>query len=178
MPATLAKQTDVDFERSASAEEQFWRLQKQYDAALARQPNGAARVALRRLKRVRDQADISFPDGESQPREAGDVDSAAEADDTERACAKLRLKIAALAAAGESGKSDDGGEAKELTAKADAFRKTLKALEAEAERAADAVAKAEAAVQDVANRGRDLRTEIEREIETVEAKLGHDTRAH
>jgi hypothetical protein len=174
MPSTLAKQTD-DFERSASAEQTFWRLQKEYDAALLRQPSGATHVALRRLKRIRDQVDLSFPEGASEPGEAGDVDFAAEADDTERACAKLRSKIDALTAAGESGKSSEGGAADRLAAKVDAFRKTLNTLEAEAEKAAAAVAKAEAAAQDVAERGRQLKAEVDQEIAAAEAK--YDTRA-
>jgi chromosome segregation ATPase len=179
MPATSAKQTDVDFERSASAEQTFWRLQREYDAALLHQPSGATHVALRRLRRIRDQAELSFSEGASEPGEAGDVDFAAEADDTEKACEKLRAKIAALATSSDRDKSADvRAEAKQLTARADSLRTKLKALEAEAEKAADAVAKAEAAARDVAERGRALKAEIAEEIAAVEAKLVRDVAAH
>ena len=145
---------------------------------MARQPDGAAHVALRRLKRVRDQAEISFPETESEPREARDVDFAAEAEETETACAKLRSKIAALAAAGESGSRRMAAQRQaELTAKVDAFRGRLKTLEADAEKAAERVTQAVAAAEAVADRGRALKSEVDQEIAAVEAKLGHDVRA-
>lgn len=171
MPSTAVSDNDTDFERYVAAAETFVSLLKTHDAALLSQPGGAAKMALRRLKVVRREAAVSFPGVESEPR-AGDVNFAAEAEDTERACAKLRSKIDALALGASEKSPDDGATAKELTAKVDAFRKTLKTLEAEAEKAADAVAKAEAAAQVVAERGRQLKTEVDQEIAAAKARLG------
>ncbi len=175
MPATAMK-TDADFDQYTAAVETFTALRKQYLDALGRQPGGAVQVALIKLKGIRDSADeVLFADAE-QPGDAGETDWAAEAQAMEAAVTKLRLKIDALAP-GASEKSPDDG-AKAIAAKVDAFRKTLKTLEAEAEKAAAAVAKAEAAARDVAERGRQLKAEIDQEIAAVEAKFGHDTRAH
>jgi hypothetical protein len=173
MPATAEKTDDADFDRYSDAAQTFTALRKQYLDALGRQPGGAVQVALIRLKAVRDSAEVSF--ASEQRGDAAETDWSAEARTMEAACEKLRSRIDALPATGASEKSpDDGAKAKELAGKADAFRKRLKALESDAEAAADQLTQAEAAVQDVADRGRDLKVEIEREIEVAE---GHDVRA-
>jgi hypothetical protein len=175
--ARHAAKADADFDRYAAAANTFATLRKEYLAALAHQPGGAVQAALIKLKGIRDSADeVLFANAE-QPGDPGETDWAAEAQGMEAACAKLRSKIDAFAASSDWKSSDGGGEAKELAAKVDAFRKKLKALEVEVEKAADAVAKAEAASQDIAERGRQLKAEIDQEIAAAEAKLGHDARA-
>jgi hypothetical protein len=169
MPAAAAK-ADADFDRYAAAANTFATLRKEYLAALARQPGGAVQVALIKLRGVRDSADELLVTNAEQPGDAGETDWSAEAKSMEAAVAKLRLKIGALPPGASEKSPDDGGEAKELAAKAAAFRKRLKTLEAEAEKAADRVTQAEAAVQDVADRGRALKAEIENEIAGAEAK--------
>jgi hypothetical protein len=169
MPATAADINDADFDRYAAAANTFAKLRKEYLAALGRQPGGAVQVALIKLKGVRDSADEVFANAE-QPGDPGETDWSAEAQGMEAACAKLRSKIEALVATGESVKPG-GGAADQLSAKVDTFRKRLGALEVEAEKAADRVTEAVSAAEGVAERGRALLAEIDQEIVAAEARI-------